>query len=231
MTKIKLDLRLRSVASLVRNGSVVADIGTDHGYLICWLIQNGISPRGIAADLRKGPLENARNTVAECDLEDKVELYLSDGLKQLPENCADDIVIAGMGGILIAEILSQAKWVFNKNVRIIAQPMTHPEALREFLIKNGFKIIEEKTSTDGKHIYCALSAEFSGAEAECDESYYYLGELLENNDDITKKYIEKMLFTLEKKYIALKNSNIDDYVGLEKLINEIKLKVSEAYND
>ncbi|MBR5826982.1 MAG: SAM-dependent methyltransferase [Clostridia bacterium] len=231
MTKIKLDLRLSSVASLVRNGSVVADIGTDHGYLICWLIQNGISPHGIAADLRKGPLENARNTVVECGLDDKVELYLSDGLKELPENGADDIVIAGMGGILIAEILSQAKWVFDKNVRIVAQPMTHPEVLREFLIKNGFKIIEEKTSTDGKHVYCALSAEFCGSESECDESYYYLGELLKNDDDITKKYIDKMLFTLEKKYIALKKSDIDDYIGLEKLINEIKLKVSEAYND
>lgn len=231
MTKIKLDLRLNSVASLVRKGSVVADIGTDHGYLICWLIQNGISPRGIAADLRKGPLENARNTVNECNLDDKVELYLSDGLKELPENCADDIVIAGMGGILIAEILSQANWVFNKKVRIVAQPMTHPEVLREFFIKNGFRIIEERTSTDGKHIYCALSAEYCEIKANYDESYYYLGELLNNKDDITKKYVDKMLFTLEKKYIALKNSNVDDYIELEKLINEIKLKISEAYND
>ena len=68
MTKIKLDSRLYSVASFVRNGSVVADIGTDHGYLICWLIQNGIVERGIGADLRKGPLENAKKTVVDCGL-------------------------------------------------------------------------------------------------------------------------------------------------------------------
>ena len=81
MINIKLDSRLSSVASLVRRGSVVADIGTDHGYLICWLIQNGISPYGIAADLRKGPLENARNTVVECNLEDKVMLTFPTVLK------------------------------------------------------------------------------------------------------------------------------------------------------
>ncbi len=231
MTNIKLDSRLSSVASLVRKGSVAADIGTDHGYLICWLIQNGISPCGIAADLRKGPLENAKNTVTDCGLSEKVELYLSDGLKELPENCADDIVIAGMGGILIADIISQAKWLYNKNVRIIAQPMTHAEVLREFFVKNGFRIIEEKTTTDGKHLYCTLCAEFCGDKVAHAESYYYLGELLKNDDIITKKYIEKMLFTLEKKCSALKNAKITESIELEKLINQIKQKISEVYND
>ena len=227
MTNIKLDSRLSSVASLVRKGSVAADIGTDHGYLICWLIQNGISPCGIASDLRKGPLENAKSTVTDCGLSDKVELYLSDGLKELPENCAEDIVIAGMGGILIADIISQAKWLYNKKIRIIAQPMTHAEILRKFLVENGFRIIEEKTSTDGKHIYCALCAEFCGDTSVCDDSYYYLGELLNNSDDITKKYVDKLIFTLEKKCNALKNINSDDSNELQKLINDIKKKVAE----
>lgn len=231
MINIKLDSRLSSVASLVRRGSVVADIGTDHGYLICWLIQNGVSPFGIAADLRKGPLDNAERTVIECDISDKVELYLSDGLKELPENCADDIVIAGMGGILISEIIADAKWVFNKKVRIIAQPMTHAEVLREFLINNGFGIVEEKTSTDGKHIYCALCAEFRGENRSFDKSYYYLGELLKNDDETTKKYIYKMIYTLEKKCTALKNAEIEESYELEKLIKNIKQKVSEVYND
>lgn len=231
MTNIKLDSRLSTVASLVRKGSIVADIGTDHGYLICWLIQNGVCSEGIAADLRKGPLENAEKTVTDCGLNDKVELYLSDGLKQLPENCAEDIVIAGMGGILITEIISAAKWLFSKTVRIIAQPMTHAEVLREFFVKNGFRIIEEKTATDGKHFYCTLCAEFCDKTIETSESYFYLGELLKNNDRITKEYIDKMIYTLEKKYTALKNANLSESVELEKLINEIKMKVSEVYND
>jgi hypothetical protein len=76
-----------------------------------------------------------------------------------------------------------------------------------------------------------MSAEYCGVQVTCDESCYYLGELLKNNDDITKKYINKMLFTLEKKCIALKKSNVDSYTELEKLINKIKTRVSEAYND
>lgn len=229
MTDIKLDSRLSAVASLVRKGSVAADIGTDHGYLVCWLIQKGISPRGIAADLRKGPLENAKKTVTECGLSGKVDLYLSDGLKSLPQNCADDIVIAGMGGILIADIISQAEWLRNNNIRIIAQPMTHAEILREFFIKNGFRIIEEKTATDSKHCYCVMCAEFCGEKINYSDSYYYLGELLKNDDIITKKYIEKMIFTLKKKQDALEKAGVSESDALKKLIIEIEAKVSEVY--
>ena len=103
MSKIKLDDRLKSVASLVRNGKRVADIGTDHGYLVAYLVENNICPCGIAADLRKGPLENARQTVIQQGLSDKIELILSDGLENISPDSCDDIVIAGMGGNLIAK--------------------------------------------------------------------------------------------------------------------------------
>lgn len=231
MNKIKLDSRLSAVASLVRKGSIVADIGTDHAYLLCHLIQKGICPHGIAADIGKGPLKNAENTVIACNLSNKVELILSDGLKSLPENCADDIVIAGMGGILISEILSNAKWILNNKIRIIAQPMTHAEILREFFITNGFEISEEKTATDGKRFYCTMAASYVGKTKKKSNSYYYIGELLSNTDDTTKTYIDKLLFTLEKKLTALKSAEHVESNELEKLIAEIKQKVSEAYYD
>ena len=161
MEKIKLDSRLESVASLVEKGSIVADIGTDHAYLLCYLVQNGICPSGIAADLRKGPLANAQQTVTSCGLTEKIELILSDGLQNIKEGCCDTIVMAGMGGILISEIIEKAPWVYNKNVTIIAQPMTHAEILRKFLCDNGFEIKKEVASTDGKRLYCALAAEFT----------------------------------------------------------------------
>ena len=231
MNNIKLDSRLSAVASLVRKGSVVADIGTDHAYLLCHLIQKGVCPKGIAADIGKGPLKNAENTVIACELNDKVELILSDGLKNLPEKCADDIVIAGMGGILISEILSDTKWILNSKIRIIAQPMTHAEVLREFFIRNGFEISEEKTAADSKHIYCTMAATYSGKVAEKDKSYYYLGELLKNSDDTTRAYINKLIFTLEKKLTAMKRAELEESSELERLIIEIKQKFSEAYND
>ncbi|MEE1321952.1 MAG: class I SAM-dependent methyltransferase [Acutalibacteraceae bacterium] len=229
MSKIKLDNRLSAVASLVRQGSVVADIGTDHAYLLCYLIENGVCSEGIAADINKGPLNNAKQTVIDCGINDKVQLILSDGLKSIPENSADDIVMAGMGGILISEIIDCAPWVKNENINIIAQPMTHAEVLREYLCKNGFKINKEITATDGKRLYVVMSLSYSGLTYDYDKSYYYLGELLKNNDEITKKYIEKMISMLQKKYVAQKKAEIEGSQELEKLINDIKKKFTEVY--
>ena len=231
MNRIKIDDRLKAVASLVREGSIVADIGTDHAYLLCYLINSGKIPSGIGADLRKGPLENARKTVIEYGLSDKVELILSDGLEKLPENCAHDVVIAGMGGILISEILEKATWIYNSKVNIVAQPMTHAEHLREFFIRNKFKISEETTATDGKRFYCIIRASYTGVEQIKDRSYYYLGELLKNDDSTTKSYINKMLYSLEKKLAALKSAGVSDDENLFELISEIKYKIKEAYND
>ncbi len=230
MSKFKLDARLSAVASLVRNGSRVADIGTDHGYLLVYLIENGICPCGIAADINKGPLENARKTVVEAGICDKVELILSDGLKNITENSCDDIVIAGMGGNLITDILSACPWIYNENLHIVAQPMSHGEVLREFYINNGFKIVEEKTATDGKRLYCVISAVYTGEKSQHDISYIYLGELTNNKDEITKKYIEKILLALEKKYNALMKADKVDENNLGQIISAIKNKITEVYD-
>ena len=230
MGKIKLDARLSAVASLVRKGSRVADIGTDHGYLLCWLIENGICPGGIAADINKGPLENAKRTVIEAGVSDKVELILSDGLKNIAENSCDDIVLAGMGGNLIADILSACPWIYNKNLHIVAQPMSHGEVLREFYLNNGFDILEEKTATDGKRLYCVISAVYTGVKTERDLSYIYLGRLTDSSDETTKSYINKILTALEKKYSALVSVGKENETDLDEIIASIKEKISEVYD-
>lgn len=226
MSKIKLDDRLSAVASLVRNGKRVSDIGTDHGYLVAYLVEKGICPSGIAADLRKGPLENARQTVIQQGLCEKIELILSDGLQNIPENACDDIVIAGMGGNLIAEILDKAPWVKNERINIVAQPMTHAEVLRQWFIDNGFVINEEKTATDGKRYYCIISAGFSGTVIKHSASYIYTGEIKPESDtDI--KYLQKILTALTKKYDALMSANKEDSDDLKVVIDEIKTLLGE----
>lgn len=226
MSKIKLDDRLKSVASLVRNGKRVADIGTDHGYLVAYLVENNICPCGIAADLRKGPLENARQTVIQQGLSDKIELILSDGLENIGPDSCDDIVIAGMGGNLIAEILEKATWVKNERVHIVAQPMTHAEVLRQYFIDNDFKINEEKTATDGKRYYCIISANYTGTKQEHSKAYTYTGEIRPENDtDI--KYLRKILTALSKKYDALMSANKEDTDNIKEIISEIKTLLGE----
>lgn len=226
MSKIKLDDRLSAVASLVRNGKRVADIGTDHGYLVAYLVENGMCPSGIAADLRKGPLDNARQTVIEQGLSEKIELILSDGLTNIPSDACDDIVIAGMGGNLIAEILENAPWVKDEKINIVAQPMTHAEVLRQWFVDNDFTITKEKTATDGKRYYCIISANYTSTKTEHKHSYIYTGEIkAETDTDI--KYLRKILTALTKKYDALMSANKEDTDNLKEVIDDIKELLGE----
>ncbi len=232
MSKIRLDDRLKAVACLVRKGKIVADIGTDHGYLVAYLVENNICPRGIAADLRKGPLENARQTVIQQGLIDKIELILSDGLVNIPENACEDIVIAGMGGNLIADILDKAPWVKDSRINIVAQPMTHAEVLRQWYINNGFTINKEITATDGKRLYCIISASFTGEKSEHSAAYIYTGEI-SPDIDLNRKYLEKVLTTLNKKYIALISSDKKDKEteNLKIYIDEIEALLKGVKSD
>ena len=226
MSKIKLNDRLSAVAGLVRCGKKVADIGTDHGYLVAYLVENGICPAGIAADLRKGPLENARQTVIQQGLSDKIELILSDGLTDIPQAACDDIVIAGMGGNLIAEILDRAPWVKNTDIHIVAQPMTHAEVLRQYYLDNGFKITAEKTATDGKRYYCVISARYTGEKEYHRASYIYTGEITpETETDIN--YLKKILTAMSKKYNALMSADKEDTDNLKEIIEEIRTLLGE----
>ena len=194
--------------------------------MVAYLVENGICPGGIAADLRKGPLENARQTVIQQGLSDKIELILSDGLQNIPENTCDDIVIAGMGGNLIAESLEKAPWVKDERINIVAQPMTHAEVLRQYFIDNGFTINKEKTATDGKRFYCIISASFSGADNKHSASYIYTGEIKpESETDI--KYLQKILTALSKKYNALMSAQKEDTDNLKVIIDEIKTLLGE----
>ncbi|MBR5190562.1 MAG: SAM-dependent methyltransferase, partial [Clostridia bacterium] len=140
---MKLDSRLMAIARLVRKDKVFADIGTDHAYLPVYLVEKGIINKAIAADLRVGPLDNAKETVISHNFTEKIELRLSDGLDNFSENEAQEIAVAGMGGLLISSFIERTKWLKNSNIHLILQPMTHVEDLRKTLFDNGFVIDNE----------------------------------------------------------------------------------------
>ena len=116
-----INSRLLKIAEMVRRGDRVADIGTDHAYLPIYLIQSGKIEKAIAADIGKMPLENARKSVAQYELADRIELRLSDGLNSFKENEVDEIVFAGMGGTLIAEKLKEIPWIKNEKLHFRAE--------------------------------------------------------------------------------------------------------------
>ncbi len=211
---INLDKRLSTVASMVRRDSRVADIGTDHAYLPVYLVQAGVCPGGIAADIRSGPLDAARRTVTEAGLTDVIALRLGDGLAPVAADEADDIVIAGMGGETIVEILSAADWVKDTRLRLVLQPMTRAEELRRWLLTNGFTITEERLVRDGHRLYPVMAATYTAAESETDEYVFYAGFF---TADEGRPYREMMAEHLTRRAAGLHHSG--DEVAAARLID------------
>lgn len=153
----------------IRGGRLVADIGTDHAYLPIYLCEqrrlspvtakNGETLCAIAADINKGPVERADQHIAEARLTKYIKTLQTDGLMGLDAFDPADIIIFGMGGELIASILAAAPWAGGTGKRLILQPMTHAEKLREYLLSAGFAIIGETLSREGDRIYQTICAE------------------------------------------------------------------------
>lgn len=140
---IKLSKRMKAVASMVTPGSVLADIGTDHGYVPISLVQRKKIPKAIAMDVNKGPLKRACEHIAECQLEDYIETRLSDGVKKLQVGEVDSILIAGMGGELVIRIISEGMQVCRSVNELILQPQSELKKVRQFLRENNFQIVDE----------------------------------------------------------------------------------------
>lgn len=158
-----LDKRLQLCADLVR-GKRVCDVGTDHAYLAAALLSDGRCETAVAADINEKPLASARLTLEKTGVLNRSELILSDGLKNIPESGITDIVVAGMGGELIAKILSECEWLDGKN--LILQPMSRADFLIKWLCENGFEISEQRAAADGKDgkfRYTVINAVKNGA--------------------------------------------------------------------
>ena len=209
---INLDKRLSVVASMVRRGSRVADIGTDHAYLPVYLVQAGICPGGIATDIRSGPLEAAHRTVTEASLTDVIALRLGDGLSPVAADEADDIVIAGMGGETIVDILSAAAWVKDICLRLVLQPMTRAEELRRWLLTNGFSVSEERLVRDGHRLYPVMTVAYTAAMPAEDECTFYAGFF---SAEEGRPYREMMAEHLTRRAAGLAHGG--DIVGAQRL--------------
>lgn len=183
---ITLSTRLQAAADLCRRGGIVCDVGTDHAYLACYLAQNG-AKQVIASDVRDGPLEAARRTV-EMQGVHNVTLVKSDGLEKI--DFADDVVIAGMGGELIAKIISGCRFL-SEDTRFILQPMTKAEILRRELYSGGFEIIEERTAREGSRLYTVMLVKYTGICQKMDELFCRCGKI--TDPEMLRHIAEKLL--------------------------------------
>jgi len=201
MTIPKLSKRLQCAASYVRQDAFVADVGTDHAYLPIALCLEGRICGGVVSDIHKGPIERATEHIRRWGLETRLTPVLCDGLEALEGYHPEDILILGMGGEMIADILSRAPYVQRTDVRLILQPMTHPEALRRYLLREGYAIVSESLVREDK-IYQILCAEYTGipvAVSERDALELLVGKRnLARRDELTEALVAHWQTVLEK---------------------------------
>lgn len=143
---------MEAIASMITPGGVLADVGTDHGYIPIYQVQLHRNPRAIAMDLRKGPLERAAEHIRQSGLTGQIQTRLSDGVAALEPGEADSIVIAGMGGELILHILSEGEAVCRKARELILQPQSEIAVVRRYLREQGYFVdAEDMVFEDGKY--------------------------------------------------------------------------------
>ena len=188
--------RLRAIADLVpRDCRVLADVGTDHGYIPAALLLEGRILRAVACDVGEAPLDRARHTAALCGVEDRIDFRLGDGLAVLAPGEADVIIIAGMGGDNITGILARAPWARDGGL-LILQPMSRAEVLRRWLPEHGYAVEAEKLVLDKGVIYPILTVR-GGAMPLAAEDQAWGGFLLDG-DPLWGDYLEERILRLRK---------------------------------
>lgn len=205
---IKLTNRLRTIAELIQPGETMADIGTDHGFLPMSLWETGISPHVILSDINTGPLDKARINIAKHFPETVFDIRLGSGLEAIQPGEVDAIVIAGMGGQLISEILGEDLEKTRTFKKLILQPRNAQDKLRQWLVENGFTIYDEFLVREGKYI-CEIIAVFPGNKSNYpgnNEIDFEISPLLfQKNDPLLVEFIENKI-RIEKKILnALEN--------------------------
>lgn len=222
----KLDNRLLACSKFVPVGANIVDVGTDHAYLPIWLAKNNIINHAIASDLREGPLLNAKNNIEKYGLSSKIETRLSDGLNEIAPNEVDTVIIAGMGGEIIAKILENAPWLKDSKKNIILQPMSQDELLRNFLRKENFLIKEEIPVLSHNKIYSVINAHFSQSEIKSDPLYEFIGKINSDFSNEANIYITKKVHRLKNQLLGLKSQkNIYEYERILYIIRELEKRL------
>ncbi len=214
---IKLSERLSHLADMVSNGAVLADVGTDHGYIPIYLLQSGKIPKAFAMDIRKDPLQRAKEHTAAFGLGDYITFRLSDGVAGLLEGEADCILIAGMGGNVMHHILQEGEAVIRSAKELVLQPQSDISGVREYLYRKGGYCIdrEDMVLEEGKYypmMHVVVENDLVNhkqREVYSEEAWqvvYRYGEcLLNQRQGVLQDYLRYKMGTYEKILEELEN--------------------------
>ncbi|WP_018962112.1 tRNA (adenine(22)-N(1))-methyltransferase [Sporolactobacillus vineae] len=162
MKRIHLSPRLMAVLQFIPVGARIADIGADHAHLCCRALQEHIAREAIAGEVRRGPFQQSINNVTELGMAGKVSVRLGDGLDVIRRGEVNCIVIAGMGGELITEILERGSAKLSADTTLVLQPNIREPLVRDWLNLHGWQIVAETVAEESPHFYEVICARFSG---------------------------------------------------------------------
>ena len=154
---------MQALTDMVTPGTVITDVGCDHGFVSVYLVQKGLSPRVIAMDVRSGPLERAREHIREYGLQDRIETRLSDGLHGLKTGEANGMICAGMGGPLMEKILTEGREQGKGFRELILQPQSEIPHFRTFLMDEGYLLLDENIIYEEGKYYFMMKVRWLGA--------------------------------------------------------------------
>ena len=214
---MELTPRLQAIAEQVPQGAHFADVGTDHGYLPVWLLCSGRIDRAIAADLREGPLDRARETAQRYGVAEKISFRLCNGLSAIRPEEADTIAIAGMGGETIISILEAAPWTKEETL-LLLQPMTGCAELRLWLQEHGYQITRENIASEGKRLYSILSVK-GGEMSPLSPAELWAGR--QNSGPQRLEYLDQVRNRVEKTLRGQQAAHAPDHSKVAGLIRVI----------
>lgn len=194
----ELSERLRAVADFVDDGMVLADIGTDHGYIPIALVQEGRCPRAVAMDINAGPLARAREHIAAAGLLEQIGTRRSDGMKELAIGEADCAIVAGMGGALTIRILEESRAVAESMKELILQPQSELFKVRTYLAERGYEILDEDMVLEDGKFYPMMKVRPGNPYGLTCEEANYGKILLAQRHPVLKQFLQKELETKRK---------------------------------
>ena len=223
---MQLDERLAAIAAFVPHGTTLADIGGDHAYLAATLVMEGTARRAVVGDLSAGACAAARRTTQAWRLTREIDVRQGDGLSVLIPGEAEAIVIAGMGGALIAQILDAAPDILADVQTLVLQPMNGAAKLRRWLYEHGWDIVDETLACAGGHLYEIIRAEHGAAEMPDDVFLHIGAKIFEKRDPLLREYIETKIAKLTRAAAGMNASEkarqSDEYRGTVSLLAALR---------
>ena len=234
MKKFVISKRLQAVCRFVSRGARIIDVGTDHAFVPICLLKSGQVDKAWACDVNPGPLKIAENNALLHGLNEKIVFYLSDGLSSCDcyNNLYDHVVIAGMGGELIYDIIRRSDYICDKRPLLILQPMTMQPFLRNMLVSNGYSILFDDVVSEDKKFYTIIVCRYEDSISHLSDFEVSFGKGIAKK--VTEKDPESMNYLKYEREVLNRVSEGKNLGGLnhdleDRLISEISALLNEEF--